>query len=104
MKYTLLVALIATEAQAVSLDPLGMRVFQYSGAPSYLGNRRTTFFAQGDDQPAGTNQGSNQLINTAKNLDWAEGQYRSKFSPPSNVAVPKGAFKNVIAEGKKAKV
>ena len=67
------------------MDPVSYQ--DAANTPSYLGNRRTTFYAQGDDQPAGTNQGSNQLINTAKNLDWLEARYRSAFAPPTNVHV-----------------
>jgi len=70
-----------------------------------LGNRRTTFYAeiQGDDQPAGTNQGSNQLINTAKNLDWQEKNYRRAFPAPVNVAVNPDTYGNVMKAGYDAK-
>lgn len=75
------------------VDPISYQ--SAANTPSYLGNRRTTFFAQGDDQPAGTNQGANQLINTAKNLDWLEASYRSAFSPPTNVPVDPAVAREV---------
>ena len=75
------------------VDPISYQ--DAANTPSYLGNRRTTFFAQGDDQPAGTNQGANQLINTAKNLDWLEARYRSAFSPPTNVPVEPAVAREV---------
>ena len=72
-----------------------------------MGNRRTTFYAQassyGDDQPAGTNQGANQLIITAKNKDWQEKNYRRNFVPPHNVAVNEGTYTNVQSAGYNAK-
>jgi len=37
------------------IDPVSYQ--NSANTPSYLGNRRTAFFAQGDDQPSGTNQG-----------------------------------------------